>query len=118
MTAPRITERKGAVWSDVIVRASAPFASRSHKEDSFDTERWHNRLFRPLLARTYAREKRQQLDVEHVLREGQVIREPEWDVDCWNWKYHVEGTDIEGDELTAITVIFEQDFSVLVVTVF
>ena len=58
------------------------------------------------------------LDVEHVLSEGQVIREPEWDVDYWNWKYRVEGTDIEGDELTAITVIFEQDFSVLVVTVF
>ena len=58
------------------------------------------------------------LDVEHVLREGRVIREPEWDVDYWNWKYRVEGTDIEGDELTAIAVIFEQDFSVLVVTVF
>lgn len=63
MTAPRIRERKGAVWSDVIVRASAPFASRSHKEDTFDTGRWHNRL-------------------------------------------------------TAFAVIFEQDFSVLVVTVF
>jgi Domain of unknown function (DUF4258) len=58
------------------------------------------------------------LDVEHVLAEGQVIREAEWDSDCCNWKYRVEGTDIEGDELTAITVIFEQDFSVLVVTVF
>ena len=58
------------------------------------------------------------LDVEHVLAEGQVIREAEWDSDCFNWKYRVEGTDIEGDELTAITVIFEQDFSVLVVTVF
>lgn len=30
----------------------------------------------------------------------------------------MEGTDIEGDELTAITVIFEQDLSLLVVTVF
>jgi len=58
------------------------------------------------------------LDVEHVLAEGQVIREAEWDSDCFNWKYRVEGTDIEGDELTAITVIFEQDFSVLVVTIF
>ena len=58
------------------------------------------------------------LDVEHVLAGGQVIREAEWDSDGFNWKYRVEGTDIEGDELTAITVIFEQDFSVLVVTVF
>jgi len=58
------------------------------------------------------------LDVEHVLAEGEVIREAEWDSDRWNWKYRVEGTDIESDELTAITVIFEHDFSVLVVTVF
>ena len=58
------------------------------------------------------------LDVEHVLGEGQVIREAEWDCDYGNWKYRVEGTDIEGDELTLITVIIEQDFSVLVVTVF
>ena len=58
------------------------------------------------------------LDVEHVLGKGQVIREAEWDSDRCNWKYRVEGTDIEGDELTAITVIFEQDFSLLVVTVF
>ena len=58
------------------------------------------------------------LDVEHLLGKGQVIREAEWDFNSCNWKYRVEGTDIEGDELTAITVIFEQDFSLLVVTVF
>ena len=58
------------------------------------------------------------LDVEHVLNERQVIREAEWDAEYCNWKYRVEGTDSEGDELTAITVIFEQDFSILVVTVF
>lgn len=58
------------------------------------------------------------LDVEHVLGEGRVNREAEWDSDCCNWKYRVEGTDIEGDELTAISVIFEQDLSILIVTVF
>ena len=58
------------------------------------------------------------LDVEHLLAEGQVNREAEWDSDGFNWRYRVEGTDIEGDELTAITVIFEQNFSLLVVTVF
>jgi hypothetical protein len=56
--------------------------------------------------------------VEHVLAKGEVIREAEWDSNSCNWKYRVEGADIEGDELTAITVIFEQDFSLLVVTVF
>jgi hypothetical protein len=58
------------------------------------------------------------LDVEHVLGKGQVIREGEWDSDYCNWKYRVEGADLEGDDLTAVTVIFEQDFSILVVTVF
>ncbi|HEX5885252.1 MAG TPA: DUF4258 domain-containing protein [Pyrinomonadaceae bacterium] len=58
------------------------------------------------------------LDVEQVLGKGQVIRNAEWDSDFCNWKYRVEGTDIDGEELTAITVIFEQDFSLLVVTVF
>ena len=58
------------------------------------------------------------LDVEHVLGEGQVVRDAEWDSDYRNWKYRVEGTDVEGDDLTAITVLFEADFSILVVTVF
>lgn len=53
-----------------------------------------------------------------MLGKGQVIRNAEWDSDFCNWKYRVEGTDIDGEELTAITVIFEQDFSLLVVTVF
>jgi len=42
MTAPRITEIKGAVYPDVTHQASAPFASRSHKEDSVDIGRGHN----------------------------------------------------------------------------
>lgn len=58
------------------------------------------------------------LDIVHVLKEGQIIREAEWDSDHSDWKYRVEGTDIEGDDLTAITVIFEADLSLLNVTVF
>lgn len=58
------------------------------------------------------------IDIEHVLRNGRVIREAEWDSTYGHWRYRVEGTDVEGDELTAITVIFERDFSLLVVTVF
>ena len=58
------------------------------------------------------------LDVVHVLSQGQIIREAEWDSEHDNWKYRVEGTDIEGDELTAITVIFEADLSLLTITVF
>ncbi|HEU4794085.1 MAG TPA: DUF4258 domain-containing protein [Pyrinomonadaceae bacterium] len=58
------------------------------------------------------------LDVEYLLRQGHILREPEWDSNYGDWKYRVEGTDIEGEDLTAITVIFEEAFSVLVVTVF
>ena len=58
------------------------------------------------------------LDVAHVLREGRIIREAEWDSEHEDWKYRIEGVDIEGDELTAITVIFEADLSLLTVTVF
>ena len=58
------------------------------------------------------------LDVVNVLRNGQIMRESEWDSDHNNWKYRVQGTDIEGDELTTITVIFEADLSLLNITVF
>ena len=58
------------------------------------------------------------LDVGHVLGRGRVVREAEWDSRYEQWKYRVEGTDVEGDELIAITVIFEPDLSILVVTVF
>jgi|SRR6185503_8854315 len=75
----------------------------------FSTHCWHVRMPQRNVST---------LDVEHVLREGRVIREAEWDLNYGDWKYRVEGTDIEGDELTAITVIFEQDLSLLVVTVF
>lgn len=50
------------------------------------------------------------LDIEHLLREGQVIQKAKWDSDYGNWKYRVEGTDIEGDELTAIAVISIRTF--------
>lgn len=44
-------------------------------------------------------------DVINVLRNGEIVREPEWDEGHGQWKYRVEGIDIEGDELCAITVI-------------
>ena len=35
-----------------------------------------------------------------------------------NWKYRIEGTDIEGDDLITILVIFDVDLSLLNLTVF
>src|SRR5258708_32815348 len=58
------------------------------------------------------------LDIVHVLEEGQIIREAEWDSDYENWKYRVEGADVEGEEITVISVIFEVDLSLLNITVF
>jgi len=57
-------------------------------------------------------------DVIKVLTDGQILRAAEWDDQYQNWKYRVEGCDLDGDDLTAITVIIESDFTVRVLTVF
>lgn len=58
------------------------------------------------------------LDIAHVLKEGAIVREAEWDSPHSNWKYRKEGTDLEGGELVAIVVIFDPESSLLIVTVF
>ncbi|MEW6209208.1 MAG: DUF4258 domain-containing protein [Acidobacteriota bacterium] len=58
------------------------------------------------------------LDVEHALRTGEIIRDPEWDEKHQQWKYRVEGVDTEGDDLTAITIIIESNLHLFIVTVF
>lgn len=57
-------------------------------------------------------------DVIMALENGQVIEEAEWDSGHAQWRYKVEGIDLSGDELRVITVIFDINFSLLVVTVF
>lgn len=57
-------------------------------------------------------------DVLHVLRHGAILRPAEWDDFHSNWKYRVEGTDIEGDELVVITVIIRADATLLIATIF
>jgi hypothetical protein len=54
-------------------------------------------------------------DILNVLESGEIKRAPEWSEEHQNWKYRVEGFDIEEDEMTAITVILE---NILVVTAF
>lgn len=58
------------------------------------------------------------LDVVNALRLGEIRRAPEWDDVHSNWKYRVEGEDIDGDELIAITLIIESDLTLYIVTVF
>ena len=57
-------------------------------------------------------------DVLHVLERGQIVKAAEWDVQHRNWKYRVDGMDVDGDDLTAVTVIIQTDFTVRVLTVF
>lgn len=58
------------------------------------------------------------VDVEHALKTGEIIRDPEWDEKYQRWKYRVEGVDAEGDDLTAITIIIESDLRLFIITVF
>lgn len=57
-------------------------------------------------------------DLVHVLNTGHVIQEGVWDDKCEQWKYVVHGRDLDGDELRAVTVIFDESFSLLVITVY
>ena len=57
-------------------------------------------------------------DVLHVLESGQIVKAAEWDAQHQNWKYRVDGMDVDGDDLTAVTVILQTDFTVRVLTVF
>lgn len=57
-------------------------------------------------------------DVIHVLCSGEIISPPEWDKNHRNWKYKVEGTDLEEEELRAITIIIEERFSIFIVTAY
>lgn len=58
-------------------------------------------------------------DVLHVLKTGEILTEALWDETQRNWKYKVEGTDLEEEEeLRAITIIIEERFSLFIVTAF
>ena len=57
-------------------------------------------------------------DIEYVLETGVIIKEPEWDYKCKDWKYSVEGMDLEGDSLTVVSVIITQAFAIRVITVY
>ena len=54
----------------------------------------------------------------NTLPTGEIRRAPEWGDDHSNWKYRVEGVDMDGDDLAAITIIIEADHALFIVTVF
>ena len=54
-----------------------------------------------------------------VLQNGEIISPPEWGDKHRNWKYKVEGTDLEEEEeLRAITIIIEERFTIFIVTAY
>ena len=57
-------------------------------------------------------------DIFSALETGTIRRQPEWDAGYENWKYRVEGYDVENDDLTAVTVIIEADWMLKIITVF
>lgn len=57
-------------------------------------------------------------DIINVLQTGEIVRKPEWSDEHGDWKYIVEGVDLDDDELTAVTVFFDDNLILLIVTVF
>jgi len=58
------------------------------------------------------------LDIEFLFEDGTVSDNAKWSEKHQNWKYTIEGTDIEGDEISAIVVIIEEYLMARVITVF
>lgn len=57
-------------------------------------------------------------DIIHVLQNGEIIQQPVWDDAHGNWKYKVEGADLEDEELRVITIIIEEQFRLFIVTAY
>jgi hypothetical protein len=57
------------------------------------------------------------LDAHNVLRTGNIFQEPEPDIRSGDWKYRMEGTDLEGKPL-AVVFCFKDEVTGFLITVF
>jgi Domain of unknown function (DUF4258) len=57
------------------------------------------------------------LDAHNVLRTGNIFQEPEPDIRSGDWKYRMEGTDLEGKPL-AVVFCFKDAATGFLITVF
>jgi len=57
------------------------------------------------------------LDAHHVLRTGNIFQEPEPDIRSGDWKYRMEGTDLEGKPL-AVIFCFKDEATGFLIAVF
>ena|ERR1035438_1339930 len=57
------------------------------------------------------------LDAHNVLKSGNIFQEPEPDIRTGDWKYRMEGTDLEGKPL-AVVFCFKDASTGFLITVF
>jgi len=57
------------------------------------------------------------LDAHYVLKTGNIFQEPEPDIRSGDWKYRIEGTDLEGKPL-AVVFCFKDESTGFLITVF
>src|SRR5579884_3638034 len=55
-------------------------------------------------------------DIKHTLKFGRVI-DQQWDEGHQNWQYEVVGTDLDGDQLNCLTVFFDRNLTLFIITV-
>ncbi len=101
------------------VRAE-PFAPDVAKRKIVQILHEGNTVFSEHLLRDIERNRRgvTHQDVLYVLQTGEIISAPEWDEEGRNWKYKVEGIDLEDEELRAIAIIIEEQFCLFIVTAY
>jgi hypothetical protein len=56
-------------------------------------------------------------DAYHVLKRGVILREPEQDIRTGEWKYRMEGADVEGKRL-AVVFCFKEAEATFLITIF
>ncbi len=57
------------------------------------------------------------LDAYHVLKNGRILNEPEPDIRTGDWKYRMEGIDLDGKGL-AVVFCFKDDSTGFLITAF
>jgi hypothetical protein len=55
-------------------------------------------------------------DVLKVLSTGKLVKSREYDDKYQNWKYRVEGEDVEGEKLTLIFSINREEDAIILIT--
>lgn len=114
----------GATVSNIDINASSAGRPAALSEDELRVrvqrivlhgtvrESWHSRNDRRY--RTISMD-----DIQHMLRSEWKLRgKPEWDDEFRNWKYKLDGKDLDDDELTLVIAVRDELVEILVITKF